>query len=108
VIYLRHFQDSFGRVISPSQRPLPTQDNKTQKDDKHPLTSIRTHDLIVQVSKAFHLDLAATGTGNPKVHQRTLITNRIETRLVGAPGMPIIWCPFKPAFFKYLFNIYLL
>jgi hypothetical protein len=35
-IYLDTWWDTFGGVISPSQRPLPTQDSTTQRDDKHP------------------------------------------------------------------------
>jgi hypothetical protein len=46
LILFRHLV-GLGRVISLSQRPLPTKDNTTQKyDDKHPcLSGIRTYDL---------------------------------------------------------------
>jgi hypothetical protein len=37
-----------------------------------------------------------------------MFTGRAEPRLVGTPGRPIIWHPFKLITFKYLFNIYLL
>jgi hypothetical protein len=52
-------------VISPSQRPLPTQDNTKQKDeDKHPcLKPDRTHDLSAQAIKVYASDLTAALTG---------------------------------------------
>jgi hypothetical protein len=64
--YLDTRYDSFGRLISPSQRPLPTQDNTTQKlKDKRPwLKRVRTHDLRNQGAKTNALDRAATWTGN--------------------------------------------
>jgi hypothetical protein len=41
-LYLDMWQDSFGQVITPLQRPLPAQDNITQK---HASSVIQTHDL---------------------------------------------------------------
>jgi thiamine monophosphate kinase len=52
-------------VISPSQTPVPTQDNKTQKDEVkvHALSGIRTHDFSVKAIKTYASDRAANGTG---------------------------------------------
>jgi hypothetical protein len=52
-------------VISPSQRLLLTQDNKTHKDEGNilALNGIRAYDLSIQVIKAYASDFAATGTG---------------------------------------------
>jgi hypothetical protein len=65
MIVLDTQQDSPGRVISPPQRPLHTQDNTTQKHkDKHPfLKGIRTHDPSNQAAKTYAMHHAATGTG---------------------------------------------
>jgi hypothetical protein len=56
---------SFGRVISSSQRPLPTQDNTTYNTrDKHPFPQRdRTCDPSNQVAKTYDIDRAATGIG---------------------------------------------
>jgi hypothetical protein len=58
-------QDSFGRVISPSQRSLPTKDNIIQKDKvKHPcLKRDSNPNLSVQEIKAHASDSATNGTG---------------------------------------------
>jgi hypothetical protein len=42
----------FGRVISPSQRPLPTQDSATQNKDPT-LNGIRTQSISVHATKAY-------------------------------------------------------
>jgi hypothetical protein len=57
-------------VLSPTQRPLPTEENITQKDeDKYDLSGIGTQDLNVQAIKAYALDCAATGSGIHEVQK---------------------------------------
>jgi hypothetical protein len=61
---LRQFVGFLWTSDRPVQRPLPIQDNATQKDTKiHALSGIRTHDLSVQAIKAFASDHAANRTG---------------------------------------------
>jgi hypothetical protein len=56
-------------VISPSHRPLPTQDNTTQNHKKKTKTNIyapsgiRTHDPSSQAAKPYALNHAVTVTG---------------------------------------------
>ena len=56
-------EDYSGRVISPSQRPLPDNTQHSQQTDKHPCPGgIRTHNLSKR-PQTYALDRAATGTG---------------------------------------------
>jgi hypothetical protein len=62
--------DSSGRIISPSQSPLPTQDNTTYKHKRQtsmPLSGIQTRDPSNQV--AAHLCL------KPRGHRDRLVSN---------------------------------
>jgi hypothetical protein len=54
----------FGRVISPSQRSLPTQDNTIQKhkENIHASSGIRTYDPSNKATKTYALDRATIGT----------------------------------------------
>jgi hypothetical protein len=56
------WQDSFGRVISQSQRPLPTQEKHT-KTNIHASSGIGNHDPSNQAVKTYALYHATTGTG---------------------------------------------
>jgi hypothetical protein len=55
-------------VISPSKRPLPTQDNtaETQRNFHDP-SGIRTRDHSNQAVKTYALHRAATGAGNVRL-----------------------------------------
>jgi hypothetical protein len=62
---IRH-TDSSGRVISPSQRPLPTQDNTTYKHKKQISMSSAGFEPAILATKrpqTYALDRAATGIG---------------------------------------------
>jgi hypothetical protein len=69
------FRHSMGLLwksdqIIPSQRPQPTQANKTQKDTDKPesLKQNSNQNLGVQAIKTYALKHAATGTGNSSSH----------------------------------------
>jgi hypothetical protein len=67
--FLELFRHMVGLLGSdqPVARPLPTQDNTTQKDaDKHPCldSEIRTHDPSDQPAKTHASDSTATVTGD--------------------------------------------
>jgi hypothetical protein len=57
-------KDSSGRVISPSQWPLPDNRQHSQQKNTHSLGGIRTHNLSAgERTQTYALDRAATGTG---------------------------------------------
>jgi hypothetical protein len=59
-------QDSSGRVISPSQRPLPTQDNTTYKHKRQTSMSRAVFEPAIPATKwpqTYVVDRAATGIG---------------------------------------------
>ena len=56
-------QDYPGRVISPSQRPLPDNTQHSQQTNIHVPGGIRTYNLSRRAAEGLHLDRAATGTG---------------------------------------------
>ena len=56
-------QDSSGRVISSSQRPLPDNTQHSQQTNTHAPSGIRIHDLSRRAAQTCALDRAATGTG---------------------------------------------
>jgi hypothetical protein len=73
--FLNHAQldtryDSSGRVISPSQRPLPTQDNTTYKHKRQTSVSRAEFEPAIPATKRpqnYALDRAATGIGIAKL-----------------------------------------
>ena len=48
-------QDSSGRVINPSQRPLPDSRQPSQQTNIHALCGIRTHNLSRRAAEDLHL-----------------------------------------------------
>jgi hypothetical protein len=66
-------QDSFGWLISPSQRPLPTQDNTTYKYKRQTSVPRAGCELAIPATKRpqiYALDRAATGIGGSSVTGR--------------------------------------
>jgi hypothetical protein len=56
-------QDSSGRVISPTQRPLPDNTQHLQETDIHAVGEIRTRNPSKRTAQTHALDCAGTGIG---------------------------------------------
>ena len=82
-------QDSCGRVISPSQSPLPDNTQHSQQTDIHaPPVGFEPTISAGERLQIYALDRAATGTGNSNpVYEITITTNLITNR----PSM-MIFC----------------
>jgi hypothetical protein len=71
IIYMHHIrQDSTGRVISPTQRPLPDNTQHSQETDIHAPSGIRTHKPARERPQTHDLDHAATEIGNNNNNER--------------------------------------
>ena len=62
-------QDSSGRVINPSQRPLPDNTQHSQQTDIHAPSGIRTHNLTRRAAE----DLRLRPRGHWDRHPRTIL-----------------------------------
>jgi len=74
-------QDSSGRVISPSQRPLPDSTQHSQQTNIHATGGIPTHDFSRRAAADLRFDRAATGTGNTHIHTQTFHERIMEIEI---------------------------